>query len=80
VYGYSNNMPFQPKSHIFWLIAAFWDIFGHLFSEMVAEPPIHRGPLHAHAQSASDSTAHEQFFSPRGEKVPLLLLFKNISE
>ncbi len=42
---------------------------------MAAEPPIHRCPLHAHAQSASDFTAHVQVF------ISLFLpLFKSIGE
>ncbi len=42
----AENPSFRP-------MAAIWPILKHLYSEMIAEPPFHRGPLHnAHAQSA----------------------------
>jgi hypothetical protein len=46
---------------------------------MEAEQPLHKR-LTAHAQSASDSTAHEQLFSLGVKRYLFQLLFKNVGE
>jgi|LakMenEpi03Aug12_release.lakeMendotaPanAssembly.Ray.scaffolds.fasta_scaffold943502_1 hypothetical protein len=38
--AYVEEVPFRP-------IAAIWTVLEHLYSEIAAEPPFHRGPLHS---------------------------------
>jgi hypothetical protein len=54
----------QLKSH---LSGPYLPFCLFLNTEVAAEPPFHRGQLQNFLSSASDSTAHEQFFH-QGEK------------
>jgi hypothetical protein len=56
---FAEKPPFRP-------IAAIWAILEHLYSEMAAEPPFQRGPLHKLILSRLHILLHmiEQLFSP----------------